>query len=113
MNPFVPENEVTCEGDLADWQAFALAYYEPILRPAFDAGFRRRASRPGPFVPAQGRRAGLLDDVSSVSAASGRGWAAGFGSERTYIAPFKTTCSIFTVKPAPARGLACWIPTRS
>ena len=26
MNPFVPENEVTREGDLADWQAFALAY---------------------------------------------------------------------------------------
>jgi hypothetical protein len=32
MDPFVPDDQITREGDLADWQAFALAYYEPILR---------------------------------------------------------------------------------
>lgn len=32
MDPFVADDEITREGDLADWQAFALAYYEPILR---------------------------------------------------------------------------------
>ena len=32
MNPFVSDDERTREGDLADWQAFSLAYYEPIRR---------------------------------------------------------------------------------
>lgn len=32
MDPFVPDDEITRDGDLADWQAFSLAYYEPILR---------------------------------------------------------------------------------
>jgi hypothetical protein len=32
MDAFVPDDEVTREGDLADWQAFSLAYYGPILR---------------------------------------------------------------------------------
>jgi hypothetical protein len=32
MDPFVPDDEMTREGDLADWQAFSLAYYGPILR---------------------------------------------------------------------------------
>jgi hypothetical protein len=32
MDPFVPDDELTRDGDLADWRAFSLAYYEPILR---------------------------------------------------------------------------------
>jgi hypothetical protein len=32
MDPFVPDDETTRDGDLADWQAFCLAYYEPIIR---------------------------------------------------------------------------------
>ncbi len=32
MDPFVPDDEMTRDGDLADWQAFSLAYYEPIIR---------------------------------------------------------------------------------
>jgi hypothetical protein len=32
MDPFVAEDNVTREGDLANWQAFCLAYYDPILR---------------------------------------------------------------------------------
>jgi hypothetical protein len=31
-NPLVPNADLTHEGDLIDWQAFCLAYYEPILR---------------------------------------------------------------------------------
>jgi DNA-directed RNA polymerase specialized sigma24 family protein len=32
MDPFVPDDETTREGNLADWRAFSLAYYEPIRR---------------------------------------------------------------------------------
>jgi hypothetical protein len=32
MDPFVPDDVMTRDGDLADWRAFSLAYYEPILR---------------------------------------------------------------------------------
>jgi DNA-directed RNA polymerase specialized sigma24 family protein len=32
MDPFVSEDNVTREGDLANWQAFCLAYYDPIVR---------------------------------------------------------------------------------
>jgi hypothetical protein len=32
MDPFVPDDEMTRDGDLVDWRAFSLAYYEPILR---------------------------------------------------------------------------------
>jgi hypothetical protein len=32
MDPFIRDDEMTREDDLADWQAFSLAYYEPILR---------------------------------------------------------------------------------
>src|SRR5262249_3506306 len=32
MDPFVPDDDRTRDDDLADWRAFALAYYEPILR---------------------------------------------------------------------------------
>src|SRR5437773_1497425 len=32
MDPFLPDDELTRDGDLADWRAFTLAYYEPILR---------------------------------------------------------------------------------
>jgi hypothetical protein len=32
MDPFVPDDDMTRDGDLADWRAFSLAYYEPIIR---------------------------------------------------------------------------------
>src|SRR6516164_7670431 len=32
MNLLVPDQDITRDGDLANWQAFSAAYYEPILR---------------------------------------------------------------------------------
>ena len=32
MDPFVPDEVLTRDGDLEDWRAFSLVYYEPILR---------------------------------------------------------------------------------
>ena len=32
MDPFVPDDNITRDADVANWQAFCLAYYEPILR---------------------------------------------------------------------------------
>src|ERR1700733_10845514 len=32
MSAFVDDDEKTRDGDLASWQAFCLAYYNPILR---------------------------------------------------------------------------------
>lgn len=32
MDPFMPDDHSTRDDDLADWRAFSLAYYEPILR---------------------------------------------------------------------------------
>ncbi len=32
MDALMPDSRLTCDADLADWQAFCLAYYEPIAR---------------------------------------------------------------------------------
>ncbi len=78
MNSFVPDNERTRDGDLADWQAFSLAYYEPIIR-----ALRLLRVSEGDIedlahsIPAQDGRARFPGDVPGVSAEAGRGRPAG------------------------------------